>query len=225
MPVEAGTYYLAVESRFIHTDQTGSYTLGLEFRDFRISGATVVGETLTADTSDITDPDGITNASYSYQWTRVDGDTETDIPGATGRTYTLTDDDAGKSIKVTTTFSDDADNDETRISRPAGPVRAAVTVFWDSSSYTAVERGAGVTVTVKLSADPGASVTVPIEVRRQGGAAAGDYSGVPDSVTFDEDSDTDGSDRPYETFTVTATQDSDLNNESISLRFGPCPPG
>ena len=81
MPVEAGTYYLAVESRFIHTDQTGSYTLGLEFRDFRISGATVVGETLTADTSDITDPDGITNASYSYQWIRVDGDTETDIPG------------------------------------------------------------------------------------------------------------------------------------------------
>ena len=225
VPVEAGTYYLAVESRFIHTDQTGSYTLGLEFRDFRISGATVVGETLTADTSDITDPDGIANASYSYQWIRVDGDTETDITGATGRTYMLTDDDAGLSIKVKTNFRDDAGNDETRISRPVGPVRPAVRVFWNSSSYTAVERAGGVVVTVKLNADPGVSVTVPIEVRRQGGAATGDYSGVPDSVTIDENSDTDDSDRPYETFTVTATQDSDLNDESISLSFGTLPTG
>ena len=225
VPVEAGTYYLAVESRFIHTDQTGSYTLGLEFRDFRISGATVVGETLTADTSDITDPGGIANASYTYQWIRVDGDTDTDITGATGRTYTLTDDDAGLSIKVKTNFTDDAGNDETRISRSVGPVRPAVRVFWNSSSYTAVEGAGGVVVTVKLNADPGASVTVPIEVRRQGGAATGDYSGVPDSVTIDENSDTDDSDRPYETFTVTATQDSDLNDESISLSFGTLPTG
>ena len=30
-----------------------------------------VGETLTADTTGIADADGLTNVSYSYQWTRA----------------------------------------------------------------------------------------------------------------------------------------------------------
>ena len=40
---------------------------------------------LTADTSGIADVDGLTNATYSYQWL---GD-DTDIAGATSSTYTL----------------------------------------------------------------------------------------------------------------------------------------
>ncbi len=221
-PAEGGTFYIAAASRF---DRSGRYTLELRYSGFSISGTPVVGRTLTADTSGIEDADGLSNASYSYQWLRVDTDTDTEISGATSRTYTLTEDDAGKSIRVRATFIDDAGNDETRVSIPTGPVRAAVTVFWGSSSYTAVERAAGATVTVKLSADPKGAVTVPIEVERQGGAGTGDYSGVPDSVTFDGDSQTDGSDRPYETFTVTAEQDGDVDDESISLSFGTLPAG
>ena len=50
-----------------------------------ISGTAQVGETLTADTSGIADEDGLDNAAFSYQWLAGDSD----ISGATGRTYTL----------------------------------------------------------------------------------------------------------------------------------------
>ena len=61
----------------------------------------------------IADPDGITRRhpdAISYQWVRVDGANETDIPGATGTTYTPVDDDVGKTIKVKASFTDDAGN-------------------------------------------------------------------------------------------------------------------
>ena len=77
-----------------------------------ISGTPQVGETLTADTSDITDQDGLENVSYSYQWIANDGTTDTDIAGQTDSAYTLTDDDAGNAIKVRVSFTDDADNQE-----------------------------------------------------------------------------------------------------------------
>ena len=78
-----------------------------------ISGTTQVGETLAADTSGISDTDGLTNVSYSYQWIRNDGSTDTDIQGATGSSYTLVDVDEGKTIKVEVSFTDDEGNDET----------------------------------------------------------------------------------------------------------------
>ena len=54
-----------------------------------ITGTAQVGETLTADTSGIADPDGLTNVSYSYQWISNDGTSDTDIMDATGSSYTL----------------------------------------------------------------------------------------------------------------------------------------
>ena len=65
-----------------------------------ISGTVRVGETLTADVTGIADEDGLTNAVFSYQWARNDGATNTDIQGATASTYTLTEDDEGKTITV-----------------------------------------------------------------------------------------------------------------------------
>ena len=78
-----------------------------------ISGTAQVGETLAADTSGIADADGLTNVSYAYQWIRTDGGTDADIAGATDSTYTLTDDDQGKTIKLKVTFNDDKGNSET----------------------------------------------------------------------------------------------------------------
>ena len=60
------------------------------------------------------DADGLTGATYTYQWIRVATDSaETDISGATGSTYTLVADDHHKTIKVRVSFSDDAGNPET----------------------------------------------------------------------------------------------------------------
>ena len=73
-----------------------------------ISGTARVGEMLTADTSGIADEDGLTNASFSYQW-QADG---ADISNATDSTYTLVDADEGKAVSVTVSFTDDAGNEE-----------------------------------------------------------------------------------------------------------------
>ena len=78
-----------------------------------ITGTVQVGETLTADTTGIADPDGLENASFSYQWLADDGTTDTEITDATAQTYTPSDADAGKSIKVRVSFIDDAGNEET----------------------------------------------------------------------------------------------------------------
>ena len=61
-----------------------------------IGGRAQVGETLTADTSGIDDADGLNSATFSYQWLADDAE----ISGATGGSYTLTDSDEGKAIKV-----------------------------------------------------------------------------------------------------------------------------
>ena len=91
-----------------------------------ISGTARVGETLTADASGISDDDGITNASFTYQWISSDGTTDTDIAGATGATYTLISSDAGKTIKVRVYFTDDGGNAETLTSTPTAAVAASV---------------------------------------------------------------------------------------------------
>ena len=74
-----------------------------------ISGTAQVGETLTADTSGISDADRLTSVTHSYQWLADD----TAIQGATNTTYTLVEADEGKAIKVRVSFTDDGGNDET----------------------------------------------------------------------------------------------------------------
>ena len=86
-----------------------------------IAGAAQVGQTLTADTSGIADADGLANATFSYQWLADD----TDIAGATGLTYTLTDSEESKAITVRVSFTDDADNEETLTSAATDVVAGA----------------------------------------------------------------------------------------------------
>ena len=86
------------------------------------NGTAQVGETLTASTSDIADADGLTNATFSYQWIRNDGSTDTDIQDTTASTYTLKTADEGKTIKVRVSFSDDGGNEETLTSAATSAV-------------------------------------------------------------------------------------------------------
>ncbi len=89
-----------------------------------ISGRAQVGETLTADTTGISDADGLVNVSYSYQWVRNDGTDDSDISGATGSSYTLVSADQGDTIKVDVSFTDDAGNAETLTSAATTAVAA-----------------------------------------------------------------------------------------------------
>ena len=83
-----------------------------------ISGAARVGEALTAGTAGIADEDGLTNVSYSYQWTAGGSD----IAGATNSTYLLTTGEQGQTIQVKVNFTDDADNQESLTSAETLPV-------------------------------------------------------------------------------------------------------
>ena len=90
-----------------------------------ISGTVKVGETLTADTSGIYDADGLDDAVFSYQWSRNDESADADIAGATDSTYTLVDTDAGKTIKVRVSFTDEGGNPESLTSTATAPVATA----------------------------------------------------------------------------------------------------
>ena len=99
-----------------------------------IIGAAQVGETLTADITGIADADGLTGVAFTYQWLADDAE----IAGATGLTYALADDDAGKAIRVRVSFTDDAGNAETLTSTATVAVAlvawsAALTVGTDTS--------------------------------------------------------------------------------------------
>ena len=68
--------------------------------------------------ADVSDENGLTGTSHSYQW-MVD---DVDIQGATGATYTIAAGDEGKAIKVKISFADDAGFSESVTS----PATAAV---------------------------------------------------------------------------------------------------
>ncbi len=91
------------ESSYENTPATGAPT---------IVGTVQVGETLTAETSGIADANGLSNPNFTYQWVSCGGPTDVCILGATDSTYTLVAEDAGKTIKVLVSFSDDAGNPE-----------------------------------------------------------------------------------------------------------------
>ena len=72
-----------------------------------ITGRALPGQTLTAGTGNIADADGLPNASdFAWQWIRIADETDTPIQDATSSTYTLTDDDVGKQVKVVMSFTD-----------------------------------------------------------------------------------------------------------------------
>ena len=89
-----------------------------------------------------------------------------------------------------------------------------VTASFGQAASTVAE-GATQSVTVTLSADPERTVTIPIVTMGQDGATDADYSGVPDSVTFNAGGPTE------QTFTFTAVQDTvDDEGESVLLGSG-----
>ena len=118
-----------------------------------ISGAAQVSKTLTAATDDIEDLDGLpTTPTFTYQWVRVDGLTDTDIPGATSETYTLTASDLGKQIKVKVSFTDSRGHAEGPLTSGAYPPNNGTVVAavgpcpavndWCATMTAAVDRDA-----------------------------------------------------------------------------------
>ncbi|MYE12995.1 MAG: hypothetical protein F4X99_15350, partial [Gammaproteobacteria bacterium] len=81
-----------------------------------IGGTARVGETLTATTANIADPDGLASPGYAFQWLLSGGGADAEIAGATASTYTLTAAEEGRTVRVRVTFTDDAGNAEALVS-------------------------------------------------------------------------------------------------------------
>ena len=82
-----------------------------------IRGRLRVGGRLTASLSAVGDADGLPDADgFAYQWIRVTGGRDIEIPGATGATYRPAAADAVSRLKVRVRFTDGAGNRETLIS-------------------------------------------------------------------------------------------------------------
>ena len=140
-----------------------------------ISGRIEVGQTLTADTSGISDHDGLDNVAYSYQWIRNDGTSDTDITDATDSTHTLADADGGQTIKVRVSFTDDAGNDERLTSAATAEVSAGEATAEPPgrpSNLTGAANPDG-TVTLRWDAPDDDSVTGYQILRRRPGEGEG----------------------------------------------------
>ena len=68
--------------------------------------------------------DGLTSVSYSHQWIRNDGNSDSEISGATASTHTLAGVDQGKTVKVQVSFTDGGGNEETLTSTETATVEA-----------------------------------------------------------------------------------------------------
>ena len=88
-----------------------------------VRGERKVGATLTVDTARIADVSGLTNPMFNYQWQRMEDGMSEDIPGEVSETYTLTDDDVGKRVRLQVRFDDDEGTAEMR----TGPGTSVIT--------------------------------------------------------------------------------------------------
>ena len=85
-----------------------------------ITGEARVGEDLTADTSGVTDDDGLDHAVFQYLWFSDSTPIDIGLGGAISYPdYEITLGDAGTAIQVKVTFYDDAGNHEERVSANA----------------------------------------------------------------------------------------------------------
>jgi len=84
-----------------------------------VNGTGDVRQPLTATTTDIDDPDGVAGATFRFQWEVQQPDTTwANIDGATGESFTPTDEYAGKRVRVTVSFTDDLGSAEQVSSDP-----------------------------------------------------------------------------------------------------------
>ena len=92
-----------------------------------ISGTVQVGQTLTAEIGTIADADGVpAESEFSYIWFLVDAGVETEITGATDKTYLVPSVQEGKKLKVRVSFTDNVGYEESVTSAETAAILPAV---------------------------------------------------------------------------------------------------
>ena len=150
------------------------------------------GLPLTADTTGITDDEGLTTAGFLYQWFRMDGTTETELANETSSTYTPTAADVSKNLKVRVVFNDDAGNQEyPRTSRQIGPVNALTVP--DAPTMLTAEPAPDTTPQLAFdlswtapASDGGSAITKHQYRFKTGSNTFGAWTDIPDSAAGED---------------------------------------
>ena len=152
-------------------------------------------------------------------WATVSGGTtarNTTVPGLTnGVTY---------QFQVQAIDSQDASVSVSNIESATPQGALAVEVWFGSATYSAQEGAAGVSITVELSASPSQTLSIPVQVSKVGDTEAGDYT-VPNLTAEGTVSLSFGATDRSQSFTITANEDADSDDETVSLTFGTLPSG
>ena len=175
-----------------------------------IAGTARVGETLAASVSEIADPDGLGGATFTYQWIRSDGATDTEIADATQASYTLVPTDQGKTIKVRATFTDDGGTEEALTSAATAVVQDSLLL---SVSDARATEGALVEFTVSLSAASGQQVTVQYATADGTAESGADFTPASGTLTFA------ANETSKSVYVATGRDAVDEENETFTLRL------
>ena len=148
-----------------------------------IAGTALVGATLTASADGIEDADGLAGAVFAWQWIVNDGTGDADIAGATEASYTLTAAEAGKTVKVRVTFTDDGGTEETLLSAATATVSAPLPEVSIAAAASPVTEGNAAVFVLRRSGDTASALTVTVSVTEAGNVLDG---AARSSVTFAE---------------------------------------
>ena len=185
----------------------------------------VVGETLTADASNLGDPDGLTMRSFTWQWVRTLGGTETEISGATAASYTVVAADVGATLKVRVGFTDDDGTGETVESAQTSAVESPSPVLTVAAETGTVTEGEDAVFILTRTGALSGALSVTFEITG-GDAVLSDTA--PTAATFGANADTarvtlatddDGADETNATLTLTLTDGDayDLGTPSAAM--------
>ena len=175
--VSDGTLTAALPAFSIAVTNVNDAPVGLP----TISGTATQGETLTADTSGITDADGFfTHPNFLYQW-KADG---ADISGGLAATFILTQSQVGKAITVTVSYTDRGRNDESLTSAATSAVVNAndAPTITGTPATTVAEDTAYSFTPIGADVDAGTTLTYSIENKPSWAdfnAATGALTGTP----------------------------------------------
>ena len=138
-----------------------------------ISGTARVGETLTASASDVSDSDGLANAIFAWQWLANDGTADIEIADATAAEYTLTPAEAGTTVTVRLTFTDDLGTVETLVSAATAAVEAALPVISIEAASSTVTEVGPAAFKLTRTGDTAAALSVNVDVSEAGTVISG----------------------------------------------------
>ena len=147
-----------------------------------ITGAAAENQVLTAVTSSLVDNDGL--GTLHYDWQRDNGSGYVSIGAADQATYTLTDADVGKPVRVVVTYTDGNGTLETVNSGGTSVVSAVNDPHTGGASITGATTEDQVLTAVSTLADVDGLGTLHYQWQRNTGSGFTNISGAADQATY-----------------------------------------